>query len=120
MLKRPEEYQHIYVACGYTDMRKGIDGLSWIVKKKLGQDPFSGSLFLFCGRARKYFKALSGTGNGFEMYYRRYDGPGATLKWPMSKEDEIAITAEDLYSLMNGFSICPAKGFENYTPKDLS
>ena len=27
LMKRIEEYDHIYIACGYTDMRKGIDGL---------------------------------------------------------------------------------------------
>ena len=27
LLKNIEEYDHIYIACGYTDMRKGIDGL---------------------------------------------------------------------------------------------
>ena len=31
LLKNIEEYDHIYIACGYTDMRKGIDGLVQII-----------------------------------------------------------------------------------------
>ena len=40
----------VYLACGYTDMRKSIDGLSAIVEQQFQMDPFSRALFLFCGR----------------------------------------------------------------------
>ena len=42
--------EHIYIVCGYTDMRKAIDGLTAIVQQNFGLDVFSGSLFLFCGK----------------------------------------------------------------------
>lgn len=42
--------ERIYIACGYTDMRKSIDGLSALVQQQFSLDPFSNSLFLFCGR----------------------------------------------------------------------
>ena len=42
--------EHIYIAAGYTDMRKQIDGLSAIVQHHFNLDPFSNSVFLFCGR----------------------------------------------------------------------
>ena len=79
LLKRIEEYDHIYIACGYTDMRKGIDGLVTIIERQHKHDPFSNSIFLFCGRRRKFFKALTWEGNGFSLYYRRFDGQGASL-----------------------------------------
>ena len=40
--------EHIYIVCGYTDMRKAIDGLAAIVQHNFKLDVFSGSLFLFC------------------------------------------------------------------------
>jgi transposase len=40
----------IWVAAGVTDMRRGFDGLAAMVQQQLGQDPFSGALFLFRGR----------------------------------------------------------------------
>ena len=44
--------------CGYTDLRQGIDGLSALVKLEFNLDPFSNTLFLFCGRRRDRIKAL--------------------------------------------------------------
>ena len=32
--------EHIYIVCGYTDMRKSIDGLAAIVQKNFGLDVF--------------------------------------------------------------------------------
>ena len=40
----------IYIVCGYTDMRKSIDGLCAIVQEKLRMDPKASALYLFCGR----------------------------------------------------------------------
>jgi transposase len=40
----------VHLAVGYTDMRKGIDGLAMLVQAVLHQDPFSGHLFVFRGR----------------------------------------------------------------------
>jgi transposase len=40
----------VHLALGYTDMRKGIDGLAMLVQGVLRQDPFSGHLFVFRGR----------------------------------------------------------------------
>jgi len=42
--------EKIYLATGYTDLRKGIDGLAGIVQEQFQLDAFSDALFLFCGR----------------------------------------------------------------------
>lgn len=48
-------FHHVYVFVGKTDLRKGIDGLSTLVKQKFHLDPFhAGDLFLFCGFFRNY------------------------------------------------------------------
>ena len=54
----------VYIVTGYTDMRKGIDGLSIIVEGKLGQDVYSKSVYLFCGRSCSKIKALVWDGDG--------------------------------------------------------
>ena len=48
----------VYIACGYTDLRRGIDGLATIVQEAFDLDPFSNTLFLFCGRCRDRIKTL--------------------------------------------------------------
>ncbi|MGI6298254.1 MAG: IS66 family insertion sequence element accessory protein TnpB [Saccharofermentanales bacterium] len=49
----------IYVACGYTDMRKQIDGLAALVQQQFRLDPFSRSFVIFCGRKRDRIKVLA-------------------------------------------------------------
>ena len=38
----------VYIVCGYTDLRRSIDGLAAIVKQIYGMNPYNRSLFLFC------------------------------------------------------------------------
>ena len=47
-----------FLVTGYTDMRKSIDGLMAIVRDTYELDPYSNSLFLFCGRRCDQIKAL--------------------------------------------------------------
>ncbi len=65
MLGNISTLDHIYIVCGYTDMRKSIDGHCAIVQDHLEMDPTSSSLFLFCGRRRDRIKALVHKPDGF-------------------------------------------------------
>ena len=56
--------QNYYVACGYTDLRRGIDGLAAIVSQQYGGCLSEESLFLFCGRRTDRIKALYWSGDG--------------------------------------------------------
>ena len=38
--------QNIYIICGKTDMRKGIDGLATLIQDSFELDPYSDSIFL--------------------------------------------------------------------------
>jgi transposase len=40
----------VYLACGVTDMRKGITGLAAAAQQALQQNPCSGAVFAFRGR----------------------------------------------------------------------
>ena len=40
----------MWLACGYTDMRKGMDGLAMLAQQVLSEDPFGGALFAFRGK----------------------------------------------------------------------
>ena len=40
----------VHLALGYTDMRKGMDGLAMLVQGTLKKDPFSGHLLAFVGK----------------------------------------------------------------------
>ena len=61
----------VYIVCGKTDMRKGIDTLAYLVKEKFELDPFSGKVFLFCGGKQDRFKALYWDGQGYWLLCKR-------------------------------------------------
>ena len=47
MLGDIRQAQKVYIVCGYTDMRKGLNSLVPFVQQNFGIDPYSSSLFLF-------------------------------------------------------------------------
>ncbi len=93
----------IYIACGYTDMRKSIDGLAVIVKEQFHLDPFSRSLFLFCGRHRNRMKALLWEGDGFVLLYKRLEN--GNFKWPRQESEVRPINWQEFRWLMEGLKI---------------
>ena len=63
----------IYIACGCTDLRKGIDGLARLVQQQFALDPFANTLFLFCGRRRDRIKGLYWEKDGFILLSKRLE-----------------------------------------------
>ncbi len=55
----------VYLACGVTDMRKGIAGLSAMAQDVLRQKPTGGAVFAFRGRRGDRVKLLYWTVRGF-------------------------------------------------------
>jgi transposase len=119
ILKSITDYAGIYIACGSTDLRKAVDGLSNIVRQDFELDPFGNYLFLFCNRARNRMKGLTWDKNGFCLYYKRLDGEGARFNWPTEPEGVRDINTKQLKSLLNGFSVDPPKGFGEVTARDF-
>ena len=48
----------VWLVSGVTDMRRGFDGLAAMVQQQLGEDPLSGSLFVFRGRRRSVVRCI--------------------------------------------------------------
>lgn len=85
--------EKIYIVCGYTDMRKSIDGLCTVIGDQLKMDPSSSALFLFCGRRRDRIKALFREPDGFVLIYKRLSVRGG-YQWPR-KQSEVRNTRLD-------------------------
>lgn len=103
MKVRFPENIHIYVACGHTDMRKSIDGLSAIVSQNFRLDPFQNAIFLFCGRRRDRLKVLFWEGDGFLLLYKRLEN--GVFQWPKTTEDVREITPQQYRWLLEGLAI---------------
>lgn len=105
MLKESySQFQKIYLVCGYTDLRKGIDGLATLIQTRLELDPFQRDiLFLFCGHSSKKIKGLLWEGDGFLLLYKRIEA--GSLTWPRTSAEAMQLTEEQFQLLMCGFSI---------------
>ena len=104
MLGDISRVENIYLVCGYTDLRKSIDGLCAVVEEVVKQDPKSNALFLFCGRQCDRFKALLWEGDGYVLIYKRLDAAGM-YRWPRSSQEAKSLTWQQFDWLMSGIDI---------------
>ena len=93
----------VYIACGYTDLRKGIDGLAAMVQQQFQLDPFTNTLFLFCGRRRDRIKGLYWEQDGFILLYKRQE-QGA-YQWPRTENEVRQLTPQQYRWLMEGLKV---------------
>ena len=118
MLNNATGFQKIYIAVGYTDLRRGIDGLASIVKFNFQLDPYEKEiLFLFCGRRRDRMKGLVWEGDGFLLLYKRLEL--GSFSWPRTKEEALEITLEQYQALMQGLEIVSRHPVREVHPRDL-
>ena len=103
MLSDFTKAEHVYLACGYSDLRRGIDGLATFVQQSFKLDPFSNSLFLFCGRRCDRLKALYWEGDGFVLLYKRLER--GKFQWPRSDAEVRDLTPQQFRWLMEGLNI---------------
>ena len=80
MLKFSEQVS-VFLACGDTDMRKSINGLSFLVQNSFELDPFEKALFVFCNKQRNRLKILTWDDNGFWLHLKRLER--GRFKWPI-------------------------------------
>lgn len=104
----------VYIVCGYTDLRYGIDSLAAIIENKYHIDIFiPNTLFIFCGRSSTKIKGLLWEGDGFLLLYKRVESGHFT--WPRSSSDLRSLSAEQFKWLMHGFAIDPC--IHNVSPE---
>ena len=116
MLNDASGFTHVYLCTGYTDLRKGIEGLISIVSATFGLDPTeAGSIFLFCGRRNDRMKALLYEGDGWLLCYNRFTN--GRLQWPRSTQEAKELTPQQYRWLMEGLSIEQKKVISKVKPE---
>lgn len=90
----------VWLAAGATDMRKGFDGLAALVQTQLAEDPFSGHLFVFRGRAADRVKVLWWSGDGMCLFAKRLER--GHFVWPQATHGTVLLSAAQLSMLLEG------------------
>jgi len=117
MLGDISKAERIYIACGYTDLRKSIDGLATIVQKVFHLDPFSNNLYLFCGKRNDRIKAIYWEGDGFVLLYKRLEK--GSFQWPRKESEIRDITPQQFRWLLEGLTIEQPKVIQKVAPVRL-
>lgn len=103
MLGELSGVQKFYIVCGWTDMRKSINGLMAIIRDTYGMSPHENALFLFCGRRCDRIKALHYEKDGFCLYYKVLDS--GRFQWPRNASEVKNLTRQQYRWLLEGLSI---------------
>jgi len=91
----------VYLACGVTDMRKGMIGLAMLVQQNLAEDPFGGAVFAFRGRRAGLIKLIWHDGIGLCMLTKRLERGQFT--WPSATTTgRIVLSSAQLAALLDG------------------
>ena len=105
--------EHIYLACGATDFRKQIPGLSTLVRSRFHLDPFQGSsVFIFCNKKRDALKVLRYDRNGFILASKKLV-EDMRFQWPKTEAEAREISPRQVDWLLMGLSIEQKKVFRD-------
>ena len=99
----------VYLAAGATDMRKGFDGLFGIARDRLGMDPLSGHLFVFCNGRRNRLKVLYWDGSGLWICSKRLEK--GRFSWPVQGDEQgrVRMSSEELTLLVSGIELSQSR-----------
>ena len=118
MLNDATCFKAVYIVCGYTDLRSGMDRLAALVEDLMGNKPYvPDTLYLFCGRRTDRIKGLVWEGDGWLLLYKRLSG--SSFQWPRSEAEARLLTPQQYRRLMDGLNVeqpkahRPVHGLEN-------
>src|SRR6202163_4333460 len=88
----------VWLAAGATDLRNGFDGLAALVQTQLSEDPFSGQLFVFRGKAGDRVKILWWSGDGLWLFAKRLES--GRFVWTQAAHGRLSSSAAQISMLL--------------------
>jgi transposase len=90
----------IFLAVEPVDFRRQIDGLAAVCRGELGEDPFSGALFVFRSRRGHAIRVLVYDGQGYWLATKRLSR-GRFRAWPLTESGRLReLEARELQILL--------------------
>ena len=96
----------IWIAAGFTDLRRGFQGLASLVETVLEQQPYSGHVFVFRGKRGDLIKLLWFDGDGLCIFQKRLER--GRFIWPQATSGSVALTRAQLSMLFGRYRLAPA------------
>jgi transposase len=90
----------VWLAVGFTDMRRGMNSLALQVQEAMKRDPHAGDLYVFRGRRGNLVKILWHDGIGMSLYAKRLER--GRFIWPSPADGVVVISAAQLAYMLEG------------------
>ena len=110
-MRRPSDFDAIYLHRDPIDFRKWIDGLVGLVETTMQLDPFGRFLFVFTNKRRDKIKALHWDRTGYAVWYKRLEQQ--VFKWPRKADGNVVtLTPQQMSWLLEGYDLAKMKPHE--------
>ena len=116
MLTLPPGTQ-MFLATSAVDGRKGIDGLSALVRSQFGHDPLSGHMFVFFSRRANRVRVLYWDRDGYVLVTKRLEQGRFKIPWQPSAQGHVAVEAAELLLILEGIDLGGAKRRARWSPR---
>ena len=105
----------MFVATGRVDGRKGIDGLSTLVRSQFAEDPLSGSMYVFFSKRADRVRVLYFDRDGYVLIMKRLEKGTYRLPW-RAEQGRVVIEAAELLLVLEGIELRGAVRRSRWTP----
>lgn len=102
----------IWCSTSPTDLRRGFDGLSGLVRSQLHADPLSGHLFVFFNRKADRLKVLYWDRDGMCIWYKRLER--GRFHFPTAEDACLELTPGQLQMILDGIDVERVRRFKRY------
>jgi transposase len=102
----------IWCSTAPTDLRRGFDGLSGLVRSHLHADPLSGHLFVFFNRKADRLKVLYWDRDGMCVWYKRLER--GRFHFPTADAASLELTPGQLQMILDGVDVEHVRRFKRY------
>jgi transposase len=105
----------VFVATEPVDGRKGIDGLSALVRARFLEDPLSGMMFVFFSRRADRVRVLHWDRDGYVLIMKRLERGKYKLPW-RAEQGRVLIEAAELLLVLEGIELRGARRRARWSP----
>jgi transposase len=94
----------VFVSTERVDGRKGIDGLSVLVRSQFAEDPLSETMFVFFSRRADRVRVLYWDRDGYVLITKRLEKGTYQLPW-RAERGRVVIEAAELLLVLEGIEL---------------
>jgi transposase len=99
-----------------VDGRKGINGLSALVRSQFGEDPLSGSMFVFFSKRADRVRVLYWDRDGYVLITKRLEQGKYRIPW-VSERGHVVVEAAELLLVLEGIDVRGATRRARWSPR---